>query len=184
MKIKQTEEKQSQSQSKTLYSIINKISHAINDGRISRGDLAELRRVNSRDYNRPVFWKLITNYIFDAEPEYYPSIDMLRKWAAILSGMARMSPYHHDPNIKLGVSLARNDFSETRLLRLLRSSGPTFFDNIQRMCLFLAQKGQRINWIETASLILTRDAEKKEKIRERIAMDYYGKQEQEEHDNE
>ncbi len=184
MNLQSQEGKQSLSQNKDLYTIINHIAHAISDQRISKGDLAELRRVNSDDFNRPSFWKIITNYVFYNEQGQYPSGDALSKWAVILSGMARMAPYHHDPGIKVGVALARNDFSESRLLRLLRSSGATFYDNIQRLCIFLASKGQKINWVELAKLVLTADPDKKEKIREEIAMDYYGRKEQEEQNNE
>jgi CRISPR type I-E-associated protein CasB/Cse2 len=184
MIIKQREETQSRSKSRDLYNIINPIAHAISTQRISKGDLAELRRVNNNDFNRPSFWKIITSYISDSDSGEYPSTDKLRRWAVMLAGMARMAPNHHDLNIKLGVALARNNFPESRLLRLLRSSSSTFFDNIQRMCIFLASKGQKTNWVEVAELILTRDTGKKERIRERIAMDYYGKQGQEENNNE
>ncbi|MFO7914160.1 MAG: type I-E CRISPR-associated protein Cse2/CasB [Candidatus Krumholzibacteriales bacterium] len=164
--------------------MVNGIANAMNREMISRGDLAEFRRITSFDNTSPSFRKIVNKYIPENARKEYPDEMKSKSWSVILAGMARMFPFHHDHNIAMGIALAKSHFSESRLTRLLQSSGSAFFDSVRRVSIHLASRSQRLNWIEFAALILSTNPEKKAEIREKIAIDYYKLLEQEGSGNE
>lgn len=160
------------SQKEYLSIIVEGFADTITRGMTSRGDLTEFLRITI-DNARPSFREIINKFIpvdsiGECTDETYS-----KSWEAILRGMARMFPFHHDQNTPLGTGLAKSGFSEARLTGLLRSSGSPFFECVRRVSIHLASSGQRINWTEFADLILSAHPEKEAEIREKIAIDYY-----------
>jgi len=167
--------------SRSLGQIINSIAKAISDNRISKGELAKLKRIDMGEGYPPSFWKLMLRYVWE---EGELNLKNTKKWGVILSGMARMAPFHHNSEVSLGQALVKSNYAEGRFLRLLRSTGKTLEDSVRRISIFLSAKRQVVNWVEFAALILVNDPDKKEKIKERVAVDYYGVKIKEEKENE
>jgi len=153
----------------TLGSTIGSIAAAMRDGALGPGDLAELRRLDVEAPDRPAFWKTLA---WISKGEALPS-EQETGWAIVLSSMARMAPFHHKPGNAVGRVLGEAGVKEGRLMRLLRSHGPTFHDTVRRTCGLLAAHGLSIDWAELAALVLTRHPEKSESLRRKIARDYY-----------
>lgn len=162
----------------SLAEIISRVAGAMTSGAISPGDLADLRRVAPECPDRPAFWRILVGCV---SPEREIPPEQESAWAVVLSGMARMVPYHHRRGRRLGEALATAGYSEGRLLKLLRTRGRTFPDVVRRTCAFLAGKAEPVDWTEFAALVLVTDPEKAEALRRAIARDYFGKTRQEAH---
>jgi CRISPR system Cascade subunit CasB len=153
--------------SKSLESLIGTLATMMANRVIGAGDLADLRRLDIPAPDRPIFWRLLSGCIAsdrtlsDAEES---------RWAMILSGMARLP---HSRGRRLGETLAEADYSEGRLMKLLRTEGVNLAPLVRRTCIFLASKGQEVDWVDFAQFILATDPEKREAIRRRIARNYY-----------
>lgn len=155
----------------SLPATVNRLAAAMSpNGWLTTGELAELRRLNTEAPDRPAFWRVLAAYVSKDKPIPF---EQESRWALILSNMARMAPFHHQPGQRLGQVLAERGFHEQRLMRLLRSEGHTFDDAIRRTCHFLAAKAAPVDWLDLARLILTRKSQKAEEIRRSIARDYY-----------
>ena len=176
MSVQEKESKKRES-SQTLSQIVERVAAAMSRGQIGTGDLAELRRVDMGNTFHPSFWRIMLSYVWPDDEANMPHAE---EWALILSAMARMAPFHYDRGISVGDALARSGFSEGRLMRLLRASGKTFHHTVRRACIYLAAKDQPVDWRQFATLILTTNAEKGERLRERIAVDYYRMRKKEE----
>jgi CRISPR system Cascade subunit CasB len=154
----------------SLAGLIARIAHAMKEGALPPGDLAQLRRIDVDRPDQPTFWRLMAAWI---APDAPLPPDIESAWAAVLSGMAHMAPFHHKPGRRLGMVLAEVGYSELRLNRLLRTGGHRFLEAVRRTCAFLAARAEPVDWTEFAALILTRDPEKAEDRRRRIARDFY-----------
>lgn len=153
-----------------LGSTISRLANYMNKGVLGPGEVADLKRLDCARPDKPAFWRALSWWI---SPDRPPGPDEERRWALVLSGMARMSPRNHQPGRKLGRVLAEHDYSELRLARLLRSRGASFDSTVRRLSYFLSARGEPVDWTELAALILTVNPEKAEAIRRRIARDYY-----------
>ncbi|MYC38108.1 MAG: type I-E CRISPR-associated protein Cse2/CasB [Chloroflexi bacterium] len=149
----------------------------------SRGDLAELRRMNPEEPDAAAFWRLMAHHDLLDIGE-----DVERKWALIIHGIALMTPTTgsntaHDRSRRVGQALylgsesQRADafYSETRLNRLLTSGGPMLRTLLRRMFRMLAAADATFDWQEMARFILNEgyDEEAAEQGRRRIAREYY-----------
>ena len=162
------------------------ISGILASEHFSRGDLAQLRRMNPDDADAAAFWKLM------ARQDLFRGADLERKWALIMHGIALMTPTNsgdgnprtaHDGYIPVGRALRlgsesqrENEFySETRLNRLLTARGPMLRILLARLFRMLASAGASFNWREMASFILNDgyNEEAVEQSRRRIARAYY-----------
>ncbi len=94
-------------------------------------------------------------------------------WATIVSAMAIMAPAIYRADTGLGKALARNGYSEARLERLLAAEGDTLRTLFLRAARFLASKQQPFNWTDAGQLFLFRDSKGLERLRLRIARDFY-----------
>ena len=149
----------------------------------SRGDLAELRRMNPDEPDAAAFWRLMAHHDLLDIGE-----DVERKWALIIHGIALMTPTAggntaHDGSRRVGRALYLGGesqrtaafYSETRLNRLLTSGGPMLRTLLRRMFRMLATAGATFNWREMAQFILNEgyDEDAAEHGRRRIAREYY-----------
>jgi len=146
-----------------------------------RGEIASLRRLNVEEPFSPEFWKFVVTYI---SPDRPLTPEEEKSWAAIISGMAKMAPFHHCKGRSLGKVLAEEKFTEQRLLKLLRLQGHHLRAGIRRLAIFLSSRAEPFDWTTIAALLLTQDPEKNEEIRRRIARDYFLTQKQKEAENE
>lgn len=154
--------------------------------RLDPGPLAQLRRGALHGAGAPAFWMLLARHRLTA---VRTSLD---DWAAVMQGMAVMTPRGNDrqkasphhPGNPLGRMLAtggdpewgrgreaRAEFSELRLARLLEAGGPARRDLALRACRMLGRHGTRIDWAEMARLILF--ADRSGQVARRVARSYY-----------
>ena len=153
----------------------------------SRGDLAELRRMNPDEPDAAVFWRLLAQ-----EGLLDHGVDVECKWALILHGISLMTPTNtrdgpartaHDGYTPVGRALflggdsqrGTGFYSETRLNRLLTARGPMLRTLLARMFRMLAGAGVSFNWREMAHFILNEGYKEEivEEARRRIARAYY-----------
>ncbi|GEM_PF-2039636 len=163
---------------KSLETLVEKLASTL--AFAGRGEIASLRRLNIEEPFSPEFWKYVVSYI---SPDRPLTAEEEKSWAAIISGMAKMVPFHHRKGRSLGKVLAENDFSEQRLLKLLRLQGQHLRAGIRRLAIFLSFRAEPFDWTTIAALLLTQDSEKNEEIRRRIARDYFLTQKQKEAKN-
>ncbi|MDV7391551.1 type I-E CRISPR-associated protein Cse2/CasB, partial [Arthrospira platensis SPKY1] len=79
----------------------------------------------------------------------------------------------HRPDRPLGLALAEDGYSEARLERLLAAQDDVLHTLTLRLARFLAAKGESVNWLDLANLLLAKDRDKQEAARLKIARDYY-----------
>jgi len=156
-----------------------------------RGDLAALRKL-ATDPDRPPltapYWRLVGRL---EPPVYDPARDpgaddpdgaaaqarTERRLALALGGMALLAfgmnqRGFHDYGVPLGRALARQGYSEKRLLALLAADGDVFEDLFIRMIRFLAHKHQGLDWSDALRLLLGGPRDQ-DNIRRKIARDYH-----------
>jgi CRISPR system Cascade subunit CasB len=145
--------------------VVAKLSEDIKK-RLSTGDLAELRRMRYQYPGCPAFWKLAAvrfDYLDDAD---------VRRWAAIVSGMAAM-PELLRANRSLGRALAAAKVAEPRVLRLLRARDDALLDAVRVVSRQLTSAGEPVDWTDLARLVFLDGGARGESVRRRIAGDYY-----------
>jgi CRISPR system Cascade subunit CasB len=162
-------DEQGSADKKSLSSIVGRLAHAV-DKILGTGEVADLRRLRPEDPACPAFWKTMAEY-WDMP---YDDDDARRR-ACLLSGLARTKGLF-DFHTGLGKALALAEYSELRFVRLLRAQDNSLFKEIELMAQFLNSKAQQTNWSQVAELLFTKDDEKAESLRRRIARDYYGNQ--------
>ncbi len=144
--------------------------------KLDKGDVAELRRIQVGELpSCPAFWKLITSPVFSLVlTEYEPALlEQEKQWAVVMASMA-LSAGLHDVKSRLGESLAKAEYSEMRLERLLRAQGEDLQKHILLTARFLNAKAQHFNCIEMAGLIFYEpNKELSDKLRHSIARGYY-----------
>jgi len=136
------------------------------DGPISAGDSAELRR----GWDQPrgaAFWRIAVRVL--ERHDLLRDVESEIEWTAILAGLAETASLHA-PSQRFGRALAAAGVTEARLLRLLRAEDETLRKTLRAVVRQLASAGQRFDWGEPARLLLVRD---KDPIRSQIAKSYY-----------
>ena len=158
-------------------------------GLSQRGDLAQLRRMDPFRSRPAVFWRLM------AANDIEGSSDWELRWALIVHGIAMTTPKAggeatlcnaHNGAMPFGKALflgnessnERAFISETRLNRLLVARGRVMQSMLARLFRHAARSGVTFNWREPATLILRegRDNVRAERMRSRIARDYFATQ--------
>ena len=156
-------------------------------GNHSRGDLAELRRMDPDEPDAAIFWRLMAQHDLLDRGETVEG-----KWALILHGIALMTPTAsgddnpktaHDGYMAVGRALFLGGesqrssafYSESRLNRLLTAGGPILRTLLARMFRMLAASDVSFNWREMAQFILNEgyNEDAAEQGRRRIARAYY-----------
>ncbi|WP_177419037.1 type I-E CRISPR-associated protein Cse2/CasB [endosymbiont of Lamellibrachia barhami] len=162
-----TQPERAEHRSNPLASIIGSISGLIASEHFPNGDRAALKRMNPKKEPPLSFYRFAFRHL----PQNWQG--QRKAWQAILTGMALMSPHIHNLKQPLGKVLAEEHFSEARLERLLAAEGETRRTLTLRAVRFLAAKKRPVNWVDVAGLLLTSDAERREKLHLCIAGDYY-----------
>ncbi len=157
-------------------SLVGRLAVAL-DRQVSPGDLADLRRLRPEDPTSPAFWKLCATYLAGWLPHGPGRDEAERRWAAVLGALAHLRGLHR-PDHPLGRALAETGLSELRLLRLLRARDRALFDVARGVVHILAQKAEPADLAQLADVLLDQDGDRAERIRRRIARDFYALDEQ------
>ena len=159
--------------------ITNNLRSDLREQEFSRGELAELRRMDVHRPSAPTFWRLATrrNLTQIGGP------DAVQKWASIIHGIAMLVEYEFSPPMRFGRALFEGGTQERisalisplRFATLLAARGPLFRTLIRRAFRILASNAQPIYWDQVARLILNDgyNEDEAERIRYEIAEDYY-----------
>lgn len=156
------------------------------NGSLSNGDRAALRRINTDAPVTPALWKVLHHLgIPEPDPQYGTSDAAVaryeRRWGLLLMGMAHCAGLH-DYEVPLGKALALAGWSELRFTRLMEADDETLPTLVRRMAQYLASNDQRANWADVAYLLFSR-GDGGHKVRLRIARAYYGTLYQQEQDD-
>ena len=160
--------------SRDLYATTGKIASFISrdeygEGGISKGALAQLRRISPDEPYTPALWKVLLKYVPDHDKL---SAEKERQWAILLMAMGNCAGLH-DPSTKFGKALAQAGWSELRFVRLMEARGDNLIKELRRLSQFLASKNQEANWTDAAYLLFVQNGEKAQDIRQNIARAYY-----------
>lgn len=153
----------------SLAPIVSRIANRLGDEKFPRGELAELRRM-SPESPGPAFWKLMAQ----VQPELLSADNNapIRRWALVVQSLAALAALPQS-DAPLGEALAEAGVSERRFDRLLRADEEQLPDLLRAAIHQLnagARAGKRI---ELAELILSTDESKAERVRVRLARDFY-----------
>ena len=158
----------SDTETETLWASIARLAGILSGEHFPTGDRAALKRMAPDQPPPLAFYR----FAFRELPEGWESRRSV--WQTLTAGLA-LSSNHGNPHNRhhpLGRALAEQGYSEARLERLLAAEGDTLNTLLLRAARYLAAKGEAVDWTDAARLLLTAD-EGKERIRRKIAGDYY-----------
>lgn len=141
------------------------------------GPLASLRRhFPSYVVNEPAFHRLIAGL----DDKMLAGDGTPLRWATVIQAIAiGTKPGEGISHERAGKALAEAGYSESRFARLLAARGQTFRDQTVLLARYMNGRQARFSWADLGELILVEgiDAawagERGEKLRFRIARDYY-----------
>lgn len=153
------------------------------EGDLSTGDRAELRRISPDTPFTPTLWKLLLNYGVEDPPAWWnPSSDDRedewgKHWATLVMGMTHCAGLHergnpYDRGEEFGETLYETGWAEDRLVRLLETPPDRLHESLRRLAQYLSSKGEAADWTAVARLLLDTD-EDAEKTRLAIARGFY-----------
>lgn len=151
----------------TLAQTIGQLASLIAADHFSTGERAALKRLDPAGPPSLPFYRFAFRYL----PENWEWQQLA--WMTLIAGIALMCPNPHNPKRPLGLVLAEAGYSEKRLERLLAAEGETLHTLLLRAVRFLAAKGEAVNWMDFARLLLATDPDKREEARLHIARDFY-----------
>ena len=154
--------------------------------RLSRGDLATLRRMDPDALDTSVLWRLLAQKGLLSNPM------VEAKWGLVVYGIALMTKtsgeesggrFAHDASMPVGKALfyggdptrTRAFYGDSRLNRLMTAKGPMLRTLMSRMFRMMASGGQVFDWREMARWILSEgySAPTSERVRRNIAKHYF-----------
>lgn len=155
--------------------IVGKVSSMMQqEGSLSTGEMADLRRISPDQPFTPALWRLLLMLDLDESPGWIRQEKWERRWATLFMGMAHCAGlYSYDTS--LGEALAEAGWSELRFVQLMRANDETLETHLRRVAQFLASKNQEANWTDVARLLFFQSGEAGEKVRLSISRDYYSK---------
>lgn len=142
------------------------------DGRMSTGEMAELRRISADEPFTPALWRTLLALDLNAHPQWMKPATRERRWAVLLMTMT-LAPQLHQFEISLGRALADAGWSELRFVQLMRARDTQLAQHLRRVAQYLAGKNQQANWTDIALLLFYQSGEAAENIRLKIARNYY-----------
>ena len=153
-----------------LHSRIGQLAALMAREHYPSADRAALRRHAIGQPLPLAFYRLWLRHL-GAEPPGEPAASA---WALIAWGLATSGGASHERSRPLGRCLSEAGFSEARLERLLSASDDDMRKTLAASLVrFLAAKGAGFDWVQLAQLVLTQDAEARERLHQRIATDFY-----------
>lgn len=141
------------------------------DGSLSNGDRAALRRIELDQPVTPTLWKVLFALDQDESPDGISETKWEQRWATLLMGMTHCAGLH-DYDVPLGQALAEAGWAETRFVRLMEAD-ETLPVLLRRMAQYLASKQQAANWDDVRRLLFYQSGDTAEDIRLHIARPYY-----------
>ncbi len=161
----------------TIDAIVYRLVSEIGGQSYSRGNLAELRRMNPEEPDSTAFYQLMgARGLLSNEA-------LETKWAMIIHGIALMTPTAHQSGTPVGEALFEGGntnrksafYSHLRLNRFLKAEGSVLVTLTKQLFLMLKAVSQPFDWREMATFILNEgiDPVKAEESRRVIARSYY-----------
>ncbi len=141
-------------------------------GKLSTGELAQLRRPDDGGVGSPALWRVLAE-LFPKELHENWIRDRLPDWSCALAAFAELAQESSGRPMPLGEALGMSDFSEMRLLRLLRAPTPELYREVRGAAHFLAQKGVPADPLELGRLVIGEPGQQAQQLRRRIAQSYY-----------
>jgi len=155
--------------------IVGKVASMMEqEGALSTGEMADLRRISPDQPFTPALWRLLMLLKLDESPGWIRQEHWERRWATLFMGMAHCAGLHKY-EISLGEALAEAGWSELRFVQLMRAKEETLETHLRRVAQFLASKNQEANWTDVARLLFYQSGDAGEKARLSISRDYYTK---------
>ena len=151
----------------SLKSLIGRIAGIIGSEDFPTGERAAFKRFAPDRPPSLAFYRFCFRYL----PESWQG--NVGAWQTLLAGLALMGTQPHRPDRPVGLALAEDGYSEARLERLLAAQDDVLHTLTLRLARFLAAKGESVNWLDLANLLLAKDRDKQEAARLKIARDYY-----------
>jgi len=148
---------------------IARIAADIDHDAISPGDRAALRR-GWESGPGPAFWRLAVHRLEPLDLAVTKREE--EGWSIVVAGIAHTYQLPRS-GPKFGAAAATAKVAEMRLLRLLRSEGPTLHRILRGVVHQLAQAGLGFDWLDPALLVLRDGQPRRREIERRIAKDYY-----------
>jgi CRISPR type I-E-associated protein CasB/Cse2 len=137
-----------------------------------RAIASELRRLGPSELYGSGFWLIAVRHLEPLLPTGPWREEGERRWSTILQCMASLVGLH-DPKVRLGRALALAEVSEARLLQLLRARGEALVPRLRACTHLLSSRGQRVDQLDIARLVLSEDRPNEESVRRDIARDFY-----------
>src|SRR5690625_695068 len=165
----------STSENKSMYinNQVGKIASLMNqNGALSNGDLAALRRTSPDNPFTPTLWRILLSLDLNESPPWISQELWERRWATLLMVMAHNVGLH-TYSVPFGESLALAGWSELRFVQLMKSRGENLEKHLRRTARFLASKNQAANWSDAARLLFSQSGEIGNNIRLSISRSYY-----------
>ena len=155
--------------------IIGKVATMMQqEGALSTGEMADLRRISPDQPFTPALWRLLLMLDLDESPDWIRREQWERRWATLFMGMAHCSGLHKYET-SLGEALAGAGWSELRFVQLMRAKDESLETHLRRVAQFLASKNQEANWTDVARLLFFQTGEAGEKVRLSVSRTYYSK---------
>lgn len=151
----------------TLSSTIGEAAGAICSDGFPTGDRAKLRRMSPGETPPAAFYRFAFRHLPDGWEQSQ------RQWMVVTAGIAIMAPSAHNRVVPAGTAMAESRYSEKRVEMLLAATGEVQETLVLRLARFLSAKGQPVDWTQLAQLLFSKEPEKADAIRMRIARDYY-----------
>lgn len=142
------------------------------EGGLSKGDLAELRRISPDEPFTPSLWRTLISLGLDESPGWIPQEQWERRWATLFMAMAHCTGLH-SYGIPFGKALATAGWSELRFVQFMRAEGQTLEKHLRQVAGFLSSKNQEANWTDAAWLLFHQSGDTAEKVRLNISRSYY-----------
>lgn len=159
----------------SLEDVVRHVVWEIENGVMSPGDVAGLRRLDPGEPGGAAFWKTL---VFHVEPAgQLHGADAEARWALILRTVGELHALHRLRR-SLGSALAAANVSEMRLVRLLRADLESLEVTLRAVAHQLASAAEPVDLGDVAWLVVTarnrgEDRRGEDDVRRRIARDYY-----------
>jgi len=148
-------------------SFIERIAWAITN-LCSETEKRLLRRLRTDKLDQPSFWRVLQW----VDPTMNPSDEHLESLGFAIQAMARVAMLKGSPQ-SLGKALASSNFSEARLMRLVRADDEQRGSELLRAVSMLESKAQPCRLADLGRYMLIQDTEKRSSFNYTLTGDFY-----------